>query len=138
MIQTCQGESTQFVYPLLLSMGLNITLVSQNLPLAGRLQHFLNNWRLLTQDQFMLKMIQGVLIPFVEPPRQAQAPAQTFNNQPERHAIEQEIAEMLLKGAIQVVSPLKGEFISTVFLVKKKQLWLTGILLNQTQILEIS
>ena len=34
--------------------------------------------------------------------------------------IEQEIAEMLQKGAIQVVSPLKGEFISTVFLVKKK------------------
>ena len=34
--------------------------------------------------------------------------------------IELEIAEMLQKGAIQVVSPLKGEFISTVFLVKKK------------------
>jgi len=101
-------------------MGLNITLVSQNLPLAGRLQHFLNNWKLLTQDQFILKMIKGVLIPFVEPPRQAQAPSQTFHNQLERHAIEQEIAEMLQKGAIQVVSPLKGEFISTVFLVKKK------------------
>ena len=34
--------------------------------------------------------------------------------------IEQEIAEMLQKGAIQVVSPLEGVYISTVFLVKKK------------------
>ena len=78
------------------------------------------NWKLLTQDQFVLKMIEGVPIPFVEPPRQAKAPSHTFHNQLERPVIEQEIAEMLQKGAIQVVSPLKGEFISTVFLVKKK------------------
>ena len=119
-VQPCQGELTWFVHPLLLSMGLNITLVSQTLPLAGRLQHFLNNWKLLTQDQFILKMIEGVLIPFVEPPRQEKAPSQTFHNHLEGPVIEQEIAEMLQKGAIQVVSPLKGEFISTVFLVKKK------------------
>ena len=105
-VQSCQGESIQSVHPLLLSMGLNTTLVTQNLPLAGRLHHFLNNWRLLTQDQFILKMIEGVLIPFVVPPRQSQPPSQTFHNQLERHAIEQEIAEMLQKRAIQVVSPL--------------------------------
>jgi len=35
-------------------------------------------------------------------------------------AIDQEISEMFQKRAIQVVSPMNGEFLSSVFLVKTK------------------
>lgn len=59
-------------------------------------------------------------MPFVETLHQARVPPQTFHHQPERQAIEQDIAEMLQKGEAPVVFPLKGECISTVFLVKKK------------------
>lgn len=59
-------------------------------------------------------------MPFVETLHQARVPPQTFRHQPERQAIEQEISEMLQKGEDQVVFSLKREFISTVFLGKKK------------------
>ena len=47
-------------------------------------------------------------------------PPHISHNQSEKENIEQEIAGMLQKGAIQVVSPMKGEFISKIFLVPKK------------------
>lgn len=59
-------------------------------------------------------------MPFVETLHQARVPPQTFHHQPERQAIQQEIAEMLQKGEVSVVFRQKGKFISTVFLVKKK------------------
>lgn len=65
-------------------------------------------------------MIEEVLMLFVETLHQARVRPQTFHHQPQRQAIEQKIAEMLQKGEVQVIFPLKGEFISTVFLVKTK------------------
>lgn len=65
-------------------------------------------------------MIEGVLIPFVEPPRQSKVLSQTFQNQLERHAIEQEITEMLQKGAIQVVFPPERGIYNYSFLSQKK------------------
>lgn len=115
-----QGEVTQLVHPLLLTLGMDTSILSQPFPYAGPLQYFLTSWRLPTQDQFILNMTEGVLMPFVETLQQARVPPQTFHHQPERQAIGQEIAEMLQEGEVQVVFPLKGEFISTVFLVKKK------------------
>ena len=44
---------------------------------AGRLTHCMENWRRVTQDQWVLKAIRGYRIPFVsEPPRQTQLPRQ--------------------------------------------------------------
>ena len=64
-------------------------------------------------------MIEGVLILFVEPPLQKREPPQTVNHQPERQA--RNCGNVTERVAVQVVSPLKREFISTVFLVKKKE-----------------
>ena len=44
-------------------------------------------------------------MPFVETLHQARVPPQTFHHQPQRQAIEQEIAEMLQKGEVQVIFP---------------------------------
>ena len=93
---------------------MDITILPRPLQLAGRLQHFLSNWKLLTRDQFILEVVVGIQIPFTG------FPPLTFHNQSEQVAIDQEISEMLQKGAIQVVSPMNGEFLSSVFLVKKK------------------
>ena len=62
----------------------------------------------------------GTQIPFTTFPHQNQVPPLTFHNKSEKVAIDREISEMLQKGAIQVVSPMNGEFLSSVFLVKKK------------------
>ena len=108
------------VHPALTAMGMDTSILSRPLQLAGRLEHFLSNWKLLTQDQFILEMVVGIQIPFTTFPHQNQVPPLTFHNQSEKVAIDREISEMLQKGPIQVVSPMNGEFLSSVFLVKKK------------------
>ena len=108
------------VHPALTAMGMDTSILSRPLQLAGWLQHFLSNWKLLTQDQFILEMVVGIQIPFTTFPHQNQVPPLTFHNQSEKVAIDREISEMLQKGAIQVVSPMNEEFLSSVFLVKKK------------------
>jgi len=65
-------------------------------------------------------MAVGIQIPFTIFPHQARVPPLTFHNQSGKVAREQEISEILQKGAILVVSPMHGEFLSSVFLVKKK------------------
>ena len=62
----------------------------------------------------------GIQIPFTTFPHQNQVPPLTFHNQSEKVVIDREISKMLQKGTIPVVSPMNGEFISSVFLVKKK------------------
>ena len=108
------------VHPALMAMGMDTTILPRPLQLARRLQHFLRNWKLLTRDQFILEMFVGIQIPFTSVPHQSRVPPLTFHNQSEQVATDQEISEMLQKGAIQVVSPMNGEFLSSVFLVKKK------------------
>jgi len=66
-------------------------------------------------------MVVGIQIPFTIFPHQGRVPPLTFHHQSENVAIEQEISEMLQKGAIQVVSPMHGEFLSSVFPAKKKE-----------------
>ena len=59
-------------------------------------------------------------IPFTIFPHQSRVPPPKFHNHSEKVVIDQDISEMLQKGAIQVVSPMNGDFLSSVFLVKKK------------------
>ena len=108
------------VHPALTAKGMDTTILSRPLQLAGRLQRFLRNWKLLTQDQFILEMVVGIQIPFIIFPHRSRVPPLTFHNQSEKVAIDQDISEMLQKWAIQVVSPTNGEFLSSVNLVKKK------------------
>ena len=108
------------VHPALMAIGMDTTILSRTLQLAGRLQHFLSSWQPPTQDQFILDMAVAIQIPFTIFSHQSRVPPPTFHNQSEKVAIDQEISEMLQKGAIQVVSPMNGEFLSSVFLVKKK------------------
>lgn len=44
--------------------------------LAGRLAHCLDNWRRVTQDQWVLEVIQGFKVPFTLTPYETQPPRQ--------------------------------------------------------------
>ena len=44
------------------------------LPLVGRLRHFKKNWKKLTQDKEILKIVGGYEIPFSQEPIQKTAP----------------------------------------------------------------
>ena len=45
-----------------------------NLPLAGRLKHFLEAWEILTKDPEILEIVKGSKIPFLKNPTQEEFP----------------------------------------------------------------
>ena len=111
------------VHPAFMAMGMVTTILPRPLQLAGRFQHFLSNWKLLTRDQFILEMVVGIQIPFTSFPNQSRVPPLTFHNHSEQVTIGQEISEMLQKGAIQVVSPAHDWGISKFSFPSQEERW---------------
>ena len=109
----------KFVHPVVkqLFVGKDIP----NVPLAGRLRHFLASWKLLTRDPVILSVIEGYQIPFLCSPHQESAPKEIHMSQTEKELVTMEVSEMLEKGAItKVVNQKEKGFLSQLFLVGKK------------------
>ena len=81
----------------------------------------MENWRQVTQDQWVLETIWGYRIPFVSEPRKLQLPRQLCLSNEGKALLEVEIQEMLEKGAIQEARTKGRGFVSNVFLVPKKE-----------------
>ena len=92
-----------------------------NLPLAGRLKHFLEAWEILTKDPEILEIVRGFKIPFLKNPTQKRVPRDaTHGSGTSRSTIQVEIENMLKKGAIQQTEHQAEEFLSKIFLVGKR------------------
>ena len=91
---------------------------------AGRLQYFLKNWETLTRDRWVLETVRGYKIEFRMNPWQQGRPRPLQFNQSQCDLIQQEVAELMMKGAIREIAetspPEEGIFYSTLFLVPKK------------------
>ena len=87
--------------------------------LGGRLRYFLDQWMIITNDQEILNLIRGWDIPFIEPPRETLC-QNSFISMDDHALIDQEISEMLEKGAIQKTSYAEGQVLSSLFLREKK------------------
>ena len=92
----------------------------REVPLAGRLQYFVNNWRILTKDPDILEMVLGLRLSLIEEPIQNKPPHQAKMNMEQSALIDKEIDAMLRKGAIQKVRSQRDQFLSNLFLVEKK------------------
>lgn len=98
-------------------------LSSSNLPLAGRLKHFLPAWEQITRDPWVLQVVLGYQIQFIDNPVQNRPPALIPNSQAHQIIIDQEVQELLSKGAVHYVQPSPYQepgFISSLFVVPKK------------------
>jgi hypothetical protein len=101
-----------------------VTPTHVHLGVGGGLRHFLPFWREVLETPPLLQAVEGYRPPFMSPPPLAcsgvnfSTPSQGANN----HHIDLEVEAMLAKGAIEEVSlfPPPPSFISTIFLVKKK------------------
>ena len=91
-----------------------------DVPLAGRLKHFVGAWMKITQNPKILDIVKGHKIPFDSKPFQSKIASQPIVTREGEELVKLEVKEMLRKGAIRKVQPLKGEFVSNLFLVKKK------------------
>ena len=88
---------------------------------CSRLSFFLENWKKLTNDPFILKVVQRYLIPLLSEPTQFSSPAEIQMKREEQILVDQEIEKMLEKQAIKLVQPSKDRFLNALFLVAKER-----------------
>ena len=93
--------------------------VSQ-LSLAGRIKFFYSNLTKLTQDLKILNIVQGFETLFLENPVQGKSPNPPVLNQEQSKLVKEELKEIMLKGAIQSVSPCKNQYLNNFLLVSKR------------------
>lgn len=88
---------------------------------AGRLANFVDNWRALTSDKFILNCIKGYKLRFVECPSQESIPfAPILKESQNMSDMESTIEKLCAQGAIRTCTPCSGQFLSSYFLVSKK------------------
>ena len=93
----------------------------ENLPAACRLRFFLENWKKLTNDSFILKVAQGYQIPLLSETTQFSSPSEVqIKQEEEQILVDQDIEKMLEKQAIKLVQPSKDRFLRTFFIFTKK------------------
>ena len=107
------------VHPII--KGLFPIQIIREVPLAGRLQYFVNNWQILTKNPDILELVSGLRLSFIEEPIQNKPPHQAEMNMEQSALIDKEIDAMLRKGAIQKVRSQRDQFLSNLFLVEKKE-----------------
>ena len=90
-----------------------------NIPVGGRLAHFAQNWAEITDDNWVLSVVRkGYRISFLERP--ILSPAPVFFQQPLSQQLEEEVASLLSKGAVEEIIPECPGNYSRIFLVPKK------------------
>ena len=90
-----------------------------NIPVGGRLAHFAQNWAEITDDKWVLSVIRnGYRIPFLERP--ILSPDPVFFLQPLSQHLEEAVASLLSKGAVEEIIPEFPGHYSRIFLVPKK------------------
>ena len=92
----------------------------KQLPKAGRVKHFVKNWQKLTNDPMILDLVRGYEIPFIVPPRQSKLPNLCHLTKEASDLVDQEVQDMLKKGVIVVSNPKEDQFLSSLFLLQKK------------------
>ena len=91
-----------------------------NFPLTGRLQYFVKHWKKLTSNPEILEWVSALKIDFILEPFQEKVPHHPKMSAQESWLVTKEVESMLKKGAIQKISVKKGQFLSNLFLVGKK------------------
>ena len=91
-----------------------------SLLLAGRLNHFLEVLEILTKDPEIVELVKGFKIPFLKNPTQKRVPQTPHMSQEQAVLIQVETENMLKNGVIQQTEHQTGEFISNIFLTRKR------------------
>ena len=81
-----------------------------NLPLTGRLKHFLEAWEIITKDPEILEIVKGFKISFLKSPTQERVPQTPHMGQEQADLTQVEIENMLKKEAIQQTEHRSGAF----------------------------
>lgn len=86
---------------------------------AGRLKDFYFIWAGITSDKSVLSSIKGFKIPFNNTPHQISTPREPNWSLKEIQDLQISIDKFLNIGALSMVEPCKGQFLSNIFLAPK-------------------
>jgi len=86
---------------------------------VGKLALFHDNWQKFTNDQWVLNAVSGYKIEFVQNPHQQSVPSGISFNDEQRSVVDNEVVQLLQKGAIVPSFHEENEFISNLFVVPK-------------------
>lgn len=87
---------------------------------SGNTKNCIEFWKSLTKDFWVIESIQGLKIDFFENPYQSCLPGSIPFKGDEVKIVDQEVTDLLNKGAIEPCVHEANEFISNLFLVQKK------------------
>ena len=91
-----------------------------NVSLAGRLSQYIKQWKKITRDHKNLPIVKGYQIPFTNLAFQEKLQNSIKLSEQQSLLVDQEISELLGKGAIQKSETAQEEFLSNLFLVREK------------------
>ena len=92
----------------------------ESLPLGGRIRHFVDNWRKITDNQWVLSVVEkGYQIPLRSLPNQSKIPKNPPAKGSAHEVLVKEADDLLRKHAVSIVAPVDGQYISAYFAVPK-------------------
>ena len=100
--------------------SLGLALLKDPGTLGGRLLHFHSNWEKLSQDPYILSIVKGMTIDWLQVPSQLrEIPCPKFSNS-QSNQLSTEVNKLVEKNAIEVTKPSPNQFVSHIFLASKK------------------
>lgn len=101
---------------------MNVQLKVSDQNIAGRLEQFIPFWQSLTSDSYILSIVKGLELEFVnnEVPKQTQLPKLIKFSDIESSHIDVEIQRLLHKGVLVESKHEQGEFVNNIFTRPKK------------------
>ena len=92
----------------------------ESLPLGGRIRNFITNWRKITDNDWVLSVVEfGYKIPLKTTPSQNRVPKNPPAFGEAHNVLVNEANDLIKKHAVSVVEPVNGQYISSYFAVPK-------------------
>ena len=92
--------------------------------ICGQVRNLFPFWESLTEDKYILSLIKGVTVPFINgrPPIQRHLPKELKMNDQEMKFVDDHLLQLVAQGFIKELrGHIKDGWVSNVFLVPKKQ-----------------
>ena len=87
---------------------------------AGRISHFVQAWKHVTHDPWIIHVVEGFRIPFYSIPKQDKEPFPYRLSQQECNAATLEIQKLCAKGVLELAEFDENQVLSNIFLRPKK------------------
>lgn len=122
VVNLCDGDSSSEKVSNVIKTQIEQTVIATKGLVAGRLKKFVNFWENMTLDPNILDMVSGCHLEFVDgtAPVQHKPPKPLPFNRTEKEIIHLELATLIKKGVVEPAEHCIGEFISNIFIRKKR------------------